>query len=60
MSESKEKKLTLTNIVENLEKSMIADTLREKHGHQGATAEELGISRRILGYKLQKYGISPK
>ncbi|MFA5866224.1 MAG: sigma 54-interacting transcriptional regulator [Phycisphaerae bacterium] len=51
---------TLIGSVENLEREMILETLKSTHGHQGQAAKQLGITLRILGYKIQKYNIDPK
>ncbi len=51
---------TLTGSVENLEREMILEALKSTHGHQGNAARQLGITLRILGYKIQKYNIDPK
>ncbi|MFH1429221.1 MAG: sigma 54-interacting transcriptional regulator [Candidatus Margulisiibacteriota bacterium] len=52
--------LTLDEAVQNLEKEMIIEALKRNHGHQGKTAEQLGTTRRILGYKIQKHNIVPR
>ena len=46
--------------VENLEREMILESLKASHGHQGQAARMLGITLRMLGYKIRKYGIDPK
>ena len=47
----------LTNTVEQIEKQMIRRAL-EDHGRvQVRAAEELGISERVLRYKMKKYGL---
>jgi len=51
---------TLTGAVENLEREMILEALKSTHGHQGQAARQLGITLRMLGYKIQKYAIDPK
>lgn len=40
---------------EEKEKLLIIETLKDNLGHRGKTAEELGVSRRTLQYKLKKY-----
>ncbi len=52
--------LTLSQAVENLEREMILEALKSTHGHQGRAAKVLGITMRMLGYKIRKYGIDPK
>jgi Nif-specific regulatory protein len=51
---------TLPGAVENLEREMILEALKSSKGHQGQAAKELGLTMRMLGYKIQKYGIDPK
>jgi Nif-specific regulatory protein len=51
---------SLTEIIENKERELIVDALKKFDGNQRKTAKELGISERILGYKIKKYGIHPK
>jgi Nif-specific regulatory protein len=53
-------KRSLTEIIENKERELIVDALKKFDGKQRKTAEELGISERILGYKIKKYNIHPK
>jgi Nif-specific regulatory protein len=51
---------TLPGAVENLEREMILEALKSTHGHQGQAATELGLTMRMLGYKIQKYAVDPK
>jgi Nif-specific regulatory protein len=51
---------SLTEIIENKERELIVDALKKFEGNQRKTAKELGISERILGYKIKKYSIHPK
>ncbi len=44
--------------VEHLEKILIAEAMQNAHGVQTKAAELLGISERVLRYKLGKYEIS--
>jgi two-component system NtrC family response regulator len=48
---------TLRSAVEELEREMIGSALIETGYHQTRAAEQLGISERVLRYKLKKYGI---
>jgi len=48
---------SLPEMVENLERHLIADALAESDGNQSKAAELLGISERNLRYKLKKYGM---
>jgi transcriptional regulator with PAS, ATPase and Fis domain len=49
--------LSLPEQLEELEKHLIGQALKEAEGVQTRAAEKLGISERVLRYKLQKYGI---
>ena len=51
---------SLNEIIENKERELIVDALKKFDGHQRKTARELGVSERILGYKIKKYNIHPK
>ena len=44
--------------VSRFEARVVAETLARNDGNRMRTAQELGISRRSLLYKLQEYGIS--
>ncbi len=48
----------LTTAVEGLERRMIHEALAEAGGVQTRAAEILGVSERVLRYKLKKYGLS--
>jgi two-component system NtrC family response regulator len=48
---------TMRSAVEELEREMIEKALKEAGSHQTRAAEQLGISERVLRYKLKKYGI---
>jgi len=48
----------LVGAVEALERSMIHDALARAGGVQTRAAESLGISERVLRYKLKKYGLA--
>jgi Nif-specific regulatory protein len=51
---------TLPEAVANVEREMILEALKSSKGHQGKAAKTLGVTERILGYKIKKYGISPR
>lgn len=51
---------SLTEIIENKERELIIDSLKKHNGRQRKAAKELGVTERILGYKIKKYGIYPK
>jgi DNA-binding NtrC family response regulator len=48
---------TLNVAMENLEREMIRDAMAKTAGHQTRAAQMLGISERMLRYKLKKYVI---
>ncbi len=52
--------LTLPEKVEYLEREMIVDALKETQGCQRRAAKTLGLTERILGYKIKKYNILKK
>ena len=51
---------SFTEIVANKERELIVDALKKCGGQQRKAAQELGLTERILGYKIRKYGIHPK
>jgi Nif-specific regulatory protein len=51
---------SLTEIIANTERELIVDALKKFDGQQRKTARELGITERILGYKIKKHNIHPK
>jgi len=53
--EAEEKSLPVS--IENLERKMIESALNQTHGNQRRAAKLLGITERILGYKLKRYGL---
>jgi len=55
--ESFGKPKTLPESLEELEKDLILKALRDHQGVQTKAAESLGISERVLRYKIKKYGI---
>jgi DNA-binding NtrC family response regulator len=48
----------LVAAVEGLERRMIREALSRADGVQTRAAEQLGVSERVLRYKLRKYGLS--
>lgn len=62
MSQGKDlhQKMLMAEIIENKEKELIIDALKGASGLQRKAAAELGITERILGYKIKKYKILPK
>jgi Nif-specific regulatory protein len=51
---------SFTEIIANKERELIVDALKKCGGQQRQAARELGLTERILGYKIHKYGIAPK
>jgi two-component system NtrC family response regulator len=51
------KEKTLPDSLEEIEREMIVKALHEHQGVQTRAAESLGISERVLRYKIKKYGI---
>ena len=52
--------LTLPEKVEYLEREMIVDALKKTQGCQRHAAQDLGLTERMLGYKIRKYKILKK
>ncbi len=53
-------RLSMPEIIEARERELIVDALKKTGGHQRNSARELGITERMLGYKIRKYKILPK
>jgi Nif-specific regulatory protein len=51
---------SLPEILEEIERLRINQALGKSHGVQTKAAEELGISERVLRYKMKKYGMGEK
>lgn len=52
--------LSLAAAVENFEKELIIEGLKENNGNQTKTAKYLDTSLRIINYKIHQYDIEPK
>ncbi|KIH75806.1 two-component system, NtrC family, response regulator AtoC [Geoalkalibacter ferrihydriticus] len=48
---------SLTELLEDLERQLIVQTLRREQGSQTRAAEVLGTKRTTLRYKMEKYGL---
>jgi len=46
-------------VIESQERAMIVEALKEAHGNQSQAARNLGVTKRIIQYKIQKLGIDP-
>ena len=53
-------KRSLSEIIANTERELIVDALKKFDGQQRKAASELGVTERILGYKVKKYNIYPR
>ena len=51
--------LSLQQMVDNLEREVITDVLRETKGNQARAARMLGTTQRVMGYKINKLSINP-
>jgi Nif-specific regulatory protein len=52
--------VTLEAKVQAVETEMIIEALKNSNGHMGDAAKELGLTRRMLGVRMERYGISYK
>ncbi len=43
-----------------MEKELIIEALKKANGNRTRAAEELGITQRIINYKIDRYGIEPR
>lgn len=50
----------LPAILEAEEKEMILDALKSSRGNRARAARALGISERVMGLRVKKYGLEPK
>jgi len=46
--------------VESFERELIVEALKATNGNVAAAARKLGISQRIIHYKINKIGITPE
>jgi Nif-specific regulatory protein len=51
---------SLEDSVARFEKDMLIDALKSSRGNMRKAANALGTTERIFGYKIKKYGITPK
>lgn len=56
----KERKGNFDTLVSNYEIELITDALKDTSGNQTQAARKLGISKRMIQYKIKKYGINYK
>ena len=57
---SAEHQMTFDEIIQSKERELIIDALKKSSSSQRVAAKTLGITERILGYKIKKYEIFPK
>jgi Nif-specific regulatory protein len=50
---------TLKEILERVEKESILDALKSSRGNRAKAARAIGISERIMGLRIEQYGIDP-
>jgi len=50
----------LQEALDNLEREMIIEALKESRGNKTKAAKRLGITERIMGLRVEKYGIDPR
>ncbi|BEQ14039.1 nif-specific transcriptional activator NifA [Desulfoferula mesophila] len=51
---------TLKSTLENVEKELIADALKNSRGNKALAARNLGISERLMGLRVKRYRIDPR
>ncbi len=51
---------TLDAALERLEKEMLAEALKNARGNKAKAAKTLGITERVMGLRVQKYGLEPR
>ncbi len=51
---------TLPEALDKLEDELIRDALKSSRGNRADAARHLGISERIMGLRVDKFGINPR
>lgn len=51
---------SLPATLESVERTLIIDALRASNGNRSKAAQQLGITERLMGLRVRKYGIEPK
>jgi len=51
---------TLQTTIESVERALIEEALRASHGNQAKAAQSLGITERLMGLRVKKYGIESR
>ena len=57
MAPAKKKQGQLSSLISAYERSLIVDALKDAKGNQSKAARMLGTTKRIIQYKVEKYGI---
>ncbi len=52
-------KADFNTLVASFERELIVDALKQNNGNVAASARQLGVSQRILHYKIEKMGVTP-
>lgn len=51
---------SLPDLIDDYERALIIDALVNTGGNQSKAARLLGITKRVIHYKVHKYGIDPR
>ena len=51
---------TLQEALENLERELIIEALKNSRGNRAKAARTLGVTERVMGLRVEKFGINPK
>ena len=51
---------TLDETLDNVEREMIIEALKNSRGNKAKAAEALGVTERVMGLRVKKHGIEPK
>ena len=51
---------TLPQALDDLERELVVDALKSARGNKTKAARALGITERIMGLRVDKYGIDPR
>ncbi|HNR13857.1 MAG TPA: helix-turn-helix domain-containing protein, partial [Thermodesulfobacteriota bacterium] len=51
---------SLPEALENLERELLLDALKSSRGNKAKAARTLGISERLMGLRVKRYGIDPR
>jgi len=51
---------SLASLMNAYERALIIDALVSSQGNQSQAAKQLGTSKRVIHYKIHKYGIDPR